>query len=399
MTYRPSIYIRVSEEFEQSAGALADALMLKWPHGMPPIFTNEIEASEGAVVIANGYASLLKILPLLIDLKSKTIPTVLCCDDFGDLSEYIDELGTIKLSFDADASLITGVLFGMVQRNQQVAKLRGQVGLVKTLHTGLQENLTNLQFELETAATVQKEFMSSNVQDVHGISFSSLWRPASVVSGDMYDITQLDDDHVALFLVDAIGHGISAAMLAMMLTRTLAANRFDSTTGSFTQPRDILKHLNAALLDRTGESARFATAAYGILNCNTNQFTYAGAGHPPTLLSRFEQEPVLLESEGPLLGVFEQDDFPQCTVNISKGDTLLMYSDGFEFALSKTSVKQNSDPTHLQMMQTFCDENNGDTLQKISSYLNRANASTAEDDLTMICMHSNLVTSSIRLAA
>lgn len=399
MTYRPSIYILISEESDESASTLADALMFKWPHGMPPLFTTEIEASEGALIIANGYASLLKILPSLIDLISQNIPTVLCCDDFGDLSEYIDELGTIKLSFDADASLISGVLFGMVQRNQQVAKLRSQVGLVKTLHTDLQENLTNFQYELETAATVQKEFMSSTVQDVHGISFSSLWRPASVVSGDMYDITQLDDDHVALFLVDAIGHGISAAMLAMMLTRTLAANRFDSTTGKFTQPRDILKYLNSALLDRTGESARFATAAYGILNCKTNQFTYAGAGHPPTLLSRLEEDPKLLESQGPLLGVFEHDDFPQCTVNISKGDTLLMYSDGFECALSESSLKESPYQSHLQMMRSFCDENNGDTLQKITSYLHRTNASTAEDDVTMICMHANSAPSSIRLAA
>ncbi len=399
MTYRPTIYILHTTNSNDSRGLVADQLMCKWPHGMPPLFSQNTQEVDAALIIADGYSELITALPTLLELHNAEVPTVLCCDDFGDLLDLIQEMGCIKLAFDADATTVSGVLFGTIERNEQIAKLRGQVGLVQHVHENLQENLSLIQSELETAATVQREFMSTEVQDVHGISFSSLWQPASIVSGDMYDITQLDEDHVSIFLVDAIGHGISAAMLAMMLTRTLSANRFDANTGDFTQPHVILKYLNQALLERTGDSARFATAGYGILNCKTNQLTYAGAGHPPALLSSVGKEPTLLESEGPLLGVFEDGVFTQNTVKLNIGDTLLMYSDGFEFALGNNKYRKNEVPTHIRSMHEFCKDSNGDVIGKIGEYLHRTAPTTTDDDLTMICMRANTMAGSFKLAA
>jgi phosphoserine phosphatase RsbU/P len=395
ITYRPTIFVSTSKSCQD----LCDDIVCKWPHGMPPVFSTTQQDADAALLQANGYQELLSLLPMLIELQTSKTTTLLCCDDFGDLTELMDEIGVIKTSYDAEISVIAGILFGSTQRNNEVSKLRSQVGLVKNMHTSLQDDLTLLQDELEIAANVQKEFMSTEVQDVHGVSFSSLWKPASVVSGDMYDITQLDEDHVAIFIADAIGHGISAAMLAMMLTRTLAANRYDSSTGNFTSPSSILAHLNSALLERSGDSARFATAAYGIFNCKTNQLTYAGAGHPPSLLSRIGHSPILLESEGPLLGVFENDEFPEQTINFSLGDTLLMYSDGFEFALGDNSYTEGELPTHVQSMHEFCMEGSSDVLKNINAYLNHTNNSVADDDLTMICMRAKTIPGTLRLAA
>ena len=241
--------------------------------------------------------------------------------------------------------------------------------------------------------------MSTEIQSVHGVSCTSLWRPASVVSGDMYDITQVDDDHVAFFIADAIGHGISAAMLAMMLTRTIGAHRYDSSSGKLTQPEQMLRFLNRALLERTGDHARFATAAYGILNCKTNTLTFAGAGHPPALISRFGAEPIVLDSEGPLLGVFDTDQFPECTVQLSAGDTLLLYSDGFEEALGNEEHQDGKLPTYLRSMHEFCISSGNDVIKNINAYLNNSIADTAEDDLTMICLRATPTPMALGLAA
>ena len=56
-----------------------------------------------------------------------------------------------------------------------------------------------------------------------------------------------------------------------------------------------------------------------------------GAGHPPPLrLSGSATGTV--ETEGPLLGVFDEAEFDQATFTLDAGQTLLMYSDGFETA-------------------------------------------------------------------
>ncbi len=399
MSYLPTILVQDFSKKYNSIQLIKDKLACKWPHGLPPAFTDESLDADVALIYSNGYKQLLSALPLILDLNSKGVMTVICCDDYGDLYDLIHEIEIVKLSYDAEISVITGVLFGSIQRNEQVSKLRSQIGLIKSMHSSTQEELEFFQEELQNAAIIQKEFMSTEIKDVHTMSFSSLWQPASIVSGDMYDITQLDEDHVGIFIADAIGHGITAAMLAMMLTRTLAANRFDERTGVFTQPSKLLTHLNNALLERTGESSRFATAAYAILNCKTMKLTYAGAGHPPALLSKFCQNPELLHSEGPLLGVFEHEHFPQRSIKISSGDTLLMYSDGFEFALGDNNHKDGEVPTYLQSMHEFCSANSKNVLKNIAKYLNSTKSAQPDDDLTMICMQAKAIGMDIRLAA
>jgi phosphoserine phosphatase RsbU/P len=398
MTYRPSIYIQSHTDDSQHA-CIGDEIMCKWPCGLPPTFSSASPTDCDVALLYADNESILETLPCLLELHSKSIPIVLCCDDLGCITEIIRDLDVTRIDVDTAPSLLAGILFGLLQRNEEVSQLRGQVGFVRKLHCSLQDDLDVLNSELETAATIQREFMSNDVQEVHGISFSTLWRPASVVSGDMYDITKLDDDHVAFFIADAIGHGISAAMLAMMLTRTLSANRFDGESGTFTQPKDVLNHLNSALLERNGDDTRFATAWYGILNCKTNRLTYAGAGHPPALLSRFGNTPHLLESEGPLLGVFSTDDFPQQEVQLAAGDTLLLYSDGFEHALGNEEHAQNELPTFLQSMHGFCKTASGDVLANINEYLNSSIVNEAEDDLTMICLRAKPTMQTLGLAA
>ncbi len=399
MTYRPSICIQLDNAQDKQLFHLEDEIMCKWPGGLPPTFSTTKYTDCDVALIYASKETILETLPYLLELHSKSIPIVLCCDDVGNLTELIQDSEVTKLDYDTSASMLAGILFGLIQRNEQVSQLRGQVGFVRQLHCSLQGDLDALNAELQTAATIQKEFMSNDVQEVHGVSFSTLWRPASVVSGDMFDITKLDDDHVAFFIADAIGHGISAAMLAMMLTRTLSANRFESDTGNFTKPKDVLNHLNTALLERTGDDTRFATAWYGILNCKTNLLTYAGAGHPPALLSKFGLSPHLLDSEGPLLGVFETDDFPQQEVQLCEGDTLLLYSDGFEHALGNEERTQNQLPTFLQSMHDFCKTAHTDVLANINDYLNNSIVGDAEDDLTMICLRAKPTMQTLGLAA
>ena len=150
----------------------------------------------------------------------------------------------------------------------------------------------------------------------------------------------------------------------------------------------MLGFLNKALLARTGDHARFATAAYGLLNCKTNILTIAGAGHPPALLSRFGGDPVALESKGPLLGVFETDDFPQTTLQLSQGDTLLLYSDGFEEALGNEEHAEGEFPTYLHSMHEFCIASGSEVIKNINVYLDNSIGNTANDDLTMICLQA-----------
>jgi len=75
---------------------------------------------------------------------------------------------------------------------------------------------------------------------------------------------------------------------------------------------------------------QFATCCYCLLNTKTLQLTYARAGHPYPILIKTGQQPEQLEIRGSLLGIFKQAEYIQQTVQLEKGDKLLLYSDGAE---------------------------------------------------------------------
>jgi len=391
MNYRPTISIVHSNNTDALSHSIQNEILIHWTDN-PPLFIDEVYKKADIVLFfTDNYTELLSHLPSLIELHSHKVPTVIVCNELGDLQQLINQLNIPILESDIEPSMLVGILFGMLERSEEVSELRAKMGLMKALHNSTEDELQRFEDELNAAATVQREFMSDAVHSVHGTSFTTLWEPLSVVSGDMYDITQLDDDHVAFFIADAIGHGISAAMLAMMLTRTLASNRFDPFSGSYTEPKDMLMKLNHAMLQRSGDQARFATAAYGILNCKTKLLTYAGAGHPPALLNKANSSHQLLESEGPLLGVFDQDnDFKQNKIQLDSGDTLLIYSDGAEGVFGSISNSHDASLNHIETLREICNTANGDhVLTKIKTCLQNTNATISKDDLTMICLETD----------
>ena len=95
---------------------------------------------------------------------------------------------------------------------------------------------------------------------------------------------------------------------------------------------------------------QFATCCYCLLNIKTLQITYARAGHPYPILIRPGQEPEQLEIRGSLLGVFEQAEYAQQTVQLQPGDKLLVYSDGAE-----PFIGRFNDQTGFGFSEDFCE--------------------------------------------
>ncbi len=60
------------------------------------------------------------------------------------------------------------------------------------------------------------------------------------------------------------------------------------------------------------------------------QMTYARAGHPYPILIKKDAAPIQLQNRGGLLGIFQQTEYQQDTVQLEQGDKLFIYSDGCE---------------------------------------------------------------------
>ena len=160
------------------------------------------------------------------------------------------------------------------------------------------------------------------------MQWGTIFLPAEWVSGDIYDIVRLDEEHIGFYLADVVGHGMPAALLTIFLKQALVMRQTIENKYRIFSPSEVIKNLNVRMAAQKLSGYQFATCCYCLLNINTLEMTYARAGHPYPVLIRPGKHPEQLEIRGSLLGVFEQAEFPQGTIQLQPGDKLLLYSDG-----------------------------------------------------------------------
>ncbi len=154
------------------------------------------------------------------------------------------------------------------------------------------------------------------------------WRyiPSSTLGGDTIGYHWIDDDHLALYLVDVTGHGLDSALLSISINNVI---RSGSLPGAdMRRPDQVLASLNASFQGRQ-HSNKFFTIWYGVYSSSARVLTWAGGGHHASLLFAPDAPAsVYLSSTGPMMGILRDANFPANSCLVPVGARLLIFSDG-----------------------------------------------------------------------
>jgi len=190
--------------------------------------------------------------------------------------------------------------------------------------------------DLKAAAKIQESFLPRNLPRVPGADFAWIYRPCDELAGDGLNIIPLEDDKVALYILDVSGHGVASALLSVTVSRLLSLptdpssiliRDADVPNGfEITPPAEVAAHLNR-LFPFDEAITQFATLLYGVLNAATGEFRYVSAGHPGPVHLPHNAKPVILESVGSPIGLAD-DPYEERSVQLGAGDRLYLYSDG-----------------------------------------------------------------------
>ncbi|UCF15326.1 MAG: SpoIIE family protein phosphatase [Phycisphaerales bacterium] len=202
-------------------------------------------------------------------------------------------------------------------------KLAEQLNMTKALAESLTE-------QLRLAGLVQQDFLPAKMPNTDHLQWASVFLPAEWVSGDIYDVVRIDEQHIGFYVADVVGHGMPAALLTIFLKQALVMRETIGSNYRVFSPAEVMKNLNLRMTAQKLSGYQFATACYCLLNTKTLQLTFARAGHPYPLLIRPGEPLRQLQVRGSLLGIFEQAEYFQGTVQLEAGDKLLLYSDGAE---------------------------------------------------------------------
>ncbi len=190
-------------------------------------------------------------------------------------------------------------------------------------------NRERLEHEIQLARQIQKTFLPDHLPEVAGWDMAATWLTARQVGGDFYDVFELPGGRLGLFIADVSDKGIPASIF-MAVTRTLVRAVVYNTPS----PAETMRRVNALILPDNKESM-FVTAVYGVLTVKTGEFVYANAGHcPPVWVTAKPKKLKILKKTGAALGIFENLEMDENTIQLDPDDYLLLYTDGLTEAFS-----------------------------------------------------------------
>ncbi len=177
--------------------------------------------------------------------------------------------------------------------------------------------------DLKAARKLQSVLSPRTAPDIIGLDIGMKSRPAREISGDLFDFFEHSDEYALIAFGDVSGKGAAAALYGAMvsgLLRTLAPRR--------RSPAQLMRALNESLLERKVD-AQYVTLLLLLWEARTRTLTLANAGSVPPLIYR-AGEIIEPKVEGVPLGLLDDREYEQVSIQVKRDDTILLFSDGIE---------------------------------------------------------------------
>jgi len=275
--------------------------------------------------------------------------------------------------------------FAMIERYQdRFRRLERELHNMERLGKRLNQHFREVDQEMRLAARLQQDFLPRLKEPVGNLRFSTLYRPANWVSGDIYDVFRVDEKHTAFYIADAVGHGVAASLLTMFIKRAVTPKRVEGDRYTILTPSETIAILNDALAEQELPNCQFVTACYCIFNHETRKLRCARAGHPYPILVTADGVFTEVKSTGGLLGLFKGAEFSTIEIELQVGDRLLLYSDGMELAFQEDSEELDT-VAYLNVFRSMSEKRIDDMVRGIEHSLDEETGSLSpRDDVTIV---------------
>lgn len=232
--------------------------------------------------------------------------------------------------------------------------------------------------ELQIGKEVQELFLPS-VKKYKKFNIGKLYRPMREVSGDLYQYFQFPEkDYYGFFLADASGHGVSAALVTVVMAMSLQAIMKENHSAI-----QAINQLGEVIANRL-QASFFATGVFVVFE-EPGVVKFVNAGHnAPFIIRPSTKEITYVDSSGPPLGMGDDIQYSLESFPVLPGDKIILYTDG----VVETPIKEGG----LFGLERFTEvvlENihlsNAEIVEKAMALLEEKHEEY-KDDVTMIVL-------------
>ncbi len=344
------------------------------------------DAGVDAVVVGRPAESSSDLVSFLQSVESRHIAAVMVGASSGD---DVDAGSTIDLAADGiSKEELSWRLSTLTRFQDQFQSMERELDHMHKLGQRITRHFRELDDEMRLASRLQRDFLPRDVEAIGPLKFSTLYRPASWVSGDIFDIEKIDDKHVAFYIADAVGHGVSAGLLTMFIKRSIVTQHVRSGVVTPLEPGEVLRKLNDALAQYTLPNCQFVTGAYCLVNIETLEMQYARGGHPYPILIDREGHANELEAEGGLMGLFGGMECPTQRIQLHPGEKVILFTDGIEAAFEEWSAGGTQTfPGYRSVFENRADRSGAELVAFLGRDLDRREGSLMPaDDVTVLAV-------------
>ena len=216
------------------------------------------------------------------------------------------------------------------QQKQKIEKQRDEIVLKSQL---LEENSRDIKDSIEYARRIQLSLLPTRSQLKHLFPESLIfYQPKDIVSGDFYWLHETEDT-IIVSVLDCTGHGVPGAFMTVLANTILNQLALEN---KMTSPNVVLTlmdaHIREALRQKNTENPNNdgLDMAICFIDRHTLKVEYSGAQMPAYYFSRNELHQ--LNADRYFIGgaQYSEKFFTNQPVQLQRGDTLYMASDGFQ---------------------------------------------------------------------
>jgi sigma-B regulation protein RsbU (phosphoserine phosphatase) len=236
----------------------------------------------------------------------------------GDLSQQVDFMGDFSKAFNLMTHQLKEAFEKIDRQNQDLSRANNR-----------------MKRDLDAAARVQQTLLPEHLPEIEGFNFAWSYKPCDELAGDSLNIVRINDDLIALYLLDVSGHGVPAALLSVTVTRNLhpgAGGAASLVAGpganpDAVDPVQVVSRLNS-LYPMASNGDHYFTMIYGLLDVRTRRLRFTVAGHPAPIIVREASPPKRLDIDGFPIGMIPEAVYDESVIDLQPGDRLYFHSDG-----------------------------------------------------------------------
>ena len=237
------------------------------------------------------------------------------------------------------------VLEHAVERSLERARLLRQN---REYQARLQDTITQLRLSLDTleedeeaGRRIQFQLLPEDGISYGPCRFDRLLLPSASLSGDFVDYFRIDARHLGFYLADVSGHGVSSALITVILQNSMSHYLMDcwqQKSRLILDPAAVLQELNTNLLNNDLE--KYLTMFYGIVDLEANVLRFSNGGQFPFPVLFDGSQAVTIGGKSKPVGLFGHAQYKVEEQPLPDRFLLVLCSDGILELLPQAEVNQ-----------------------------------------------------------